>query len=127
MDWLFRFADPSIDWHYAMATLLVRFIGVFAVMIVMQIALQIAAAVVRQIEKPGEPALPGGAPAALAEIGAPTEPPVVEEEGLDGATAAAIGLALALSHGAAVPEPPPPPTTPWATSGRAQQLHRLPR
>ncbi len=126
MDWLFTFADPTIDWNYAMITLLVRFIGVFFVMAAMQIALQVSSRVIRRIEAPV-----GAAPAPAAGVAssAPSEAATVAaaaEDGVDELTAAAIGLALAL-------EARPPTgaadagTTSWAAAGRIQQLNRLPR
>jgi hypothetical protein len=120
MDWLFRFADPSIEWSYAFITLMVRFIGVFVVMFVMQIALQVAAFAVRRIEGVQVDA---GGPAAEPVRAAP--PPAVLPSEVDEGTVAAIGLALALES--RVAPPPAAGTSPWAAAGRLAQLDRRPR
>jgi Na+-transporting methylmalonyl-CoA/oxaloacetate decarboxylase gamma subunit len=128
MDWLFTYADPNIDWDYAVLTLIVRFIGVFVVMIVMQVALQLSSAVLRRYE-----ARPQPAPVVAAAIDSQQDRSAATTAAvpdLDDATAAAIGLALALetraavhttaaSHGAS--------SSAWAAAGRFQQLNRAPR
>lgn len=123
MDWLFRFADPNIDWTYAMVTLLVRFIGVFVVMFVMQVALQISSRLVRAYEgrETARPAPAVAEPLAMPALSAPSAP--------DEATLVAVGLALALE---ARPAPAAdlaggPGPSPWAMAGRLRQLHRAPR
>ena len=123
MDWLFTFADPTIDWDYAMITLVVRFIGVFFVMAAMQVALQVSSMVIRRIEAPAEVA------AAATVVTAPSDTPpaaAAVEEGVDELTAAAIGLALALESRPAAGASDAT-TTAWASAGRIQQLNRLPR
>ncbi len=135
MDWLFRFADPTIDWNYAMVTLVVRFIGVFVVMIVMQIALQVAARVIRRVE--AQPAAAVDTPAGSPAAGEP-----ITDTGVDAATAAAVGLALQgaddreiaaialameLEARPRTPIDPSERTTAWASAGRLQQLARNPR
>ena len=52
-DWLFSGVLPEVSeqWNYAMITLVVRFIGVFVVMFIMQLALQASAGAVRLAEK----------------------------------------------------------------------------
>lgn len=121
MDWLFRYADPSIDWGYAMVTLLVRFIGVFIVMFVMQMALQAASFVVGRIERRGEE--PDAVPATVTAGTTSTAP---AEAGVGDATLAAIGLALALESRAGATGPPGG-TSQWGIAGRVQQLNRVPR
>jgi hypothetical protein len=119
--WLFQYADPDLDWGYALITLLVRFIGVFVVMLSMQVALQVAARAVKVIERRREAAA-AGPPAPLAVMKSGDLP----EPALDEATVAAIGIALALESG----RPPLTarrPTSPWALAGRVQQMGRLPR
>jgi hypothetical protein len=128
MDWLFRFADPSIDWNYAMIGLLVRFIGVFFVMFVVQVALQISARAVRVIEArqmsrqattQQAPVAPAAMPASAEELGA-----------LEPAVAAAIGVALALESHALRPRQAPGASggpSAWAVAGRLAQLDRRPK
>ena len=131
MEWLLQYADPSIDWPYAMITLIVRFIGVFLVMLVMQVALQIAARVVKRIEAPEEDAAPATAPAP-----APSEEPVKSldvtaiarsKPEVEGAIAAAIGLALEIESQkpARLPTVPGSGPSSWAVAGRLRQLNRL--
>ena len=142
MDWLFTYADPTIDWDYAMITLVVRFIGVFFVMFVMQVAMQLSARAVRYIEARGE-AVPAGAGAAPVAAAAGASAPADESgaaaadgatiaaigaalQGADSTTAAAIGLALSLETHAR-PDTMSDSTSSWAAAGRLQQLTRLPR
>jgi hypothetical protein len=127
MDWLFTFADPTLDWNYAMVTLLVRFIGVFFVMAVMQVALQVSSRIVQRIEAPAkQPVAVSAAPSAGAEAAAA---PKVPADALDDATVAAIGLALALESrpAATAAEPASGASSAWATAGRIHQLNRNPR
>jgi hypothetical protein len=122
MDWLFRYADPTIDWNYAMITLLVRFIGVFIVMLVMQLALQASSRILRLYERRGEST--GASPAVAA-----FEEPLAEAAGIEDAELAAIALALALEARppvAAALESGAGPS-PWSVAGRMQQLQRAPR
>jgi hypothetical protein len=123
MDWLFTYADPNLDWNYAIITLLVRFIGVFVVMLVMQVALQLSAQVVRRIEgvsAKSAAAEQAPAPASL-DMG------LGESDELDPAVVAAIGLAIGLGSSA-------PPrigvggeASRWSTAGRLQQMVRRAR
>jgi len=126
MDWLFTYADPTIDWNYAMITLVVRFIGVFVVMGVMQVALQISSVAVRRYEARSEP-MPAEAPAPQVESPAA---PIAADSGLDDATAAAIGTALEIefrSAPAVAPGQAGEGGSAWASAGRWQQLNRAPR
>jgi hypothetical protein len=117
VDWLFSYADPSLDWDYAMITLIIRFIGVFVVMIVMQVAMQTAARVVGFIERDRGATSATPKPSdvdALAEL---------ESAPVDDATAAAIGVALALESGTSVsPQIGPQAASPWRTAGRIGQM-----
>jgi hypothetical protein len=124
MDWLFKFTDPSVDWNFAIVTLMVRFIGVFVVMFVMQVALQVSSRLVRAYEERGAA---GPAPV-VPEPLAPAPPPA-SPVAPDSATLVAIGLALALE---AHPAPAAdlgggPGPSPWAMAGRLRQLQRTPR
>ncbi len=118
MDWLLRFADPTIEWDYALITLTVRFVGVFVVMFVMQVALQASARLVQRIERRRKALV-------AATLAAPT--PFDEEAEPDGATAAAIGLALALEGRRPAPGVAASGSSSWAIAGRMQRLHRQPR
>lgn len=125
MDWLFQYSDPTIDWPYAMVTLIVRFIGVFLVMAVMQVALQIAARAVGFIES--RPARGAAKPHHEAVASLDLSAMAAAEVDQSGAVAAAIGLALALEEEAALSRAAPAsraPTgpSPWAMTGRMQQL-----
>jgi hypothetical protein len=111
MDWLVRYADPTLDWSYALVTLVVRFAGVFVVMLVMQAALQVAAAAVARIERRRRRAAPPPPAAARPRADA----------GLDDDVVAAIGLALALEGGGA-PTAPSPRVSPWVIAGRMESL-----
>lgn len=129
MDWLLTFADPTIDWNYAMVTLVVRFIGVFIVMLVMQVALQISSVAVRRIEARQAAAAevaaaPQPAAPAVVKAGEPAEP---TPSLVDDATAAAIGLALALEAQASASSGTEAGPSSWAVAGRLAQLNRLPR
>jgi len=126
-DWLFSGVLPEVaeQWDYAMITLVVRFIGVFVVMAIMQVALQASARGVkalekRQANKGPSPSTPAASAPVLFEVDAPT----TTEAGLDAATLAAIGLALALESrqpvaGATVGGP-----TVWSAGWRMRQLPR---
>lgn len=98
MDWLFAYADPTIDWDYAMITLVVRFIGVFVVMAAVQVAMQSASRAIQAVEsrtarnKAAKAAAAAPAPMMSLDISAIAE----GEAALDGRTVAAIGLALSL-------------------------------
>lgn len=95
MDWLFTYTDPSIDWNYASVTLVVRFIGVFIVMALVQVALQAASHVIHRIES--RPAAPSGSPVAapvMSSLNLPARSG--HEDEFDGAAVAAIGLALSV-------------------------------
>lgn len=91
MDWLLQNTHPSVDWNYALITLLIRFIGVFLILFLIQIALQIASRSVRYFEnrktKRKTLAQEGGSQATDG-----------SSEAIDTATIAAIGLALALEN-----------------------------
>jgi hypothetical protein len=118
VDWLLRYADPTIDWDYAMVTLVVRFIGVFVVMAVIQVALQFAARLVAMVERRGAVAATSGSPPAALSIATPAP------NEIDEATVAAIGAALALEARAGSAPPTPGATSSWGLAGRIQQLRR---
>ncbi|MFN2376794.1 MAG: hypothetical protein ABR538_09670 [Candidatus Binatia bacterium] len=97
MDWLFTYADPTIDWNYAMITLVVRFIGVFVVMAVVQIAMQTASKGIRIVETRAAQKAAGGAPAVAAPMMSLDISAIADGDAiLDGRTVAAIGLALSM-------------------------------
>jgi hypothetical protein len=144
MDWLLTYADPTLDWNYALSTLLVRFIGVFVVMFIMQVSMQGAAVAVRWWEERSAPPSPAPAPPAVT----PAPGPRGDASGtpgqgaIDDAELAAVALALSASDEATVAaiaaalaieaRPAPTPlaatgTSSWAVAGRLQQLHRQPR
>jgi hypothetical protein len=126
-DWLFAGVLPEVAerWDYAMITLVVRFIGVFVVMFMMQVALQASAGVVRTLEKrqaANVPSIPNSVPQAssLIDVGTNTS----ERSGLDDATAAAIGLALALESRQPSSAPSTGGPSAWASPWRIRQLPR---
>ena len=91
MDWLLQNTDPSIDWNYALITLMIRFIGVFFILLFIQIALQIASRSVRVFEGRKERKTIGeGEGEVLSQQVDETS------QAIDTATIAAIGMALAL-------------------------------
>ena len=97
MDWLLTYADPTIDWEYAMVTLVVRFIGVFVVMALVQVGMQTASRVIMTMEaraaRPKKADVRSTTPAMSSlDVSAMAD----AESGLDGHAVAAIGLALAL-------------------------------
>lgn len=180
MDWLLQYTDPSIDWGYAMSTLVVRFLGVFVVLGIVQAAIQVASRVIGAIEgqaakssanavvktaatagvsttahaatgaadvSTAAHAATGAADvsaAARAEAGAADRSNVSARTGaaaataddsatvdagigIDDATAAAIGLALALEageEGATIPRivPASGSSSAWAMAGRLRNL-----
>jgi hypothetical protein len=127
MDWLLRYADPTIDWSYAMLTLIVRFVGVFVVMGVMQVALQAAARAVRVIEKRQAQRAAAGVEAAPASPLDLAAMPEGELEIIGGAVAAiAVALEMEKSGSVLAVRPAAGPSS-WAIAGRMQQLHRAPR
>lgn len=99
MDWLFAYTDPTIDWEYAMLTLVVRFIGVFVVMALVQVALQTASHVIRRIEARSARHAAAAKPTP-AVVSLDVSSIAAHEAELDGPAVAAIGLALALEAGA---------------------------
>jgi hypothetical protein len=126
--WLFSGVLPEVSeqWDYAMITLIVRFVGVFAVMAAMQVALQASARVVRALEKRQagkEEPEPVSAPAASVETAASA----TEEPSLDEATIAAIGLALALESRQPTAAPPTGGPSAWSSASRMRQPPRSPR
>ncbi|MFN2425784.1 MAG: hypothetical protein ABR587_05005 [Candidatus Binatia bacterium] len=129
MDWLFAYTDPSIDWNYAMVTLVVRFIGVFVVMALVQVALQAASHVIHRIEaRPEAKAASRGPEPAVSSL---TLSAVAgHEDEFDGAAIAAIGLALseeaaersAASRRTLAAPPSSGGTSAWGMSGRLRGL-----
>ena len=124
-DWLLAGVLPEVadQWQYATVTLVVRFIGVFVVMGVMQLALQASAAAVRAFEKrPAGPAHSNPAPVATipTEVVASTS----KESALDDATVAAIGLALALESRQPSAASPIGGSSTWSSAWRMRQLPR---
>jgi hypothetical protein len=124
-DWLFYFADPTIDWDYAVVTLFVRFIGVFGVMVIMQAALQLAAVGVHRYEARGAAAAAAAVMPLSGEISADSEQLLAAEGGED-SVIAAIALALEI-EGRRTPQHVVDGSSPWAMAGRLQQLSRTPR
>jgi hypothetical protein len=123
MDWLTQYADPSLDWNEALIMLVVRFIGVFVVMLAMQVTLVAAARGVRFVEARGAAGSAGGPVARVSASSRAAAPATVET--VDDATVAAIGVALALERGrghATVPQR----SSSWGTAGRMAQLDRQP-
>jgi len=112
--------NPDVDWNYALITLAVRFIGVFVVMLVMQIALQVAARAVRLIEARRE------AKAVAATVGAEQAVATVPEPtGTDQAAIAAIAMAFALEgERRAAVSIVAPSFSPWSMAGRREQQDR---
>lgn len=98
MDWLFTYADPTIDWDYAMITLVVRFIGVFVVMAAVQVAMQSASRAIQAVEsRTARRAVAATAVAAPAPMMSLDVSAIADGDAtLDGRTVAAIGLALSL-------------------------------
>ena len=124
--WLLQHADPSIDWPYAMITLIVRFIGVFLVMLVMQVALQVAARVVKRIEAPKEQETAPTPEKEASRVQSLDVSSLAEENpDMDWAEAAAIGMALEIET-SSIPRPVAG-TSSWAVNGRIRQLDRLRR
>jgi hypothetical protein len=128
-DWLLSGVLPEVSeqWNYAMITLVVRFIGVFVVMFIMQVALQASASVVRLVEKRQAGTVqpnPNLAPVASAPIEAEAHPATAA--GLEDATIAAIGLALALESRQPSSIPPSAGPPAWSSPWRIRQLPRLP-
>jgi Na+-transporting methylmalonyl-CoA/oxaloacetate decarboxylase gamma subunit len=120
LDWLLSNTHPSVDWNYAMITLVMRFIGVFIVLAFIQIALQAASRVVRRIERRGQQ------PEIVPEQDAvPSEPPPAdtEEQIMDAATAAVVAMALEMEYevvqvaGDSASGP-----SAWAIAGRMNQV-----
>lgn len=166
MDWLLQYTDPSIDWGYAMSTLVVRFLGVFVVLGIVQAAIQVASRVIGAFEghaaqssanaavktSSAGRSVTASAEAGAAECSTTTDAAAGAAErsnvsarngaavvtadssatidarvGIDDATAAAIGLALALEageEGATVPRivPASGSSSAWAMAGRLRNL-----
>jgi hypothetical protein len=122
MDWLLQFALPDTDWDYWATALIMRFIGVFGVMAVMQLALMGASAAIQTIDRRRRE------PAPVLPPGAATAAPVAVEAGIDDATGAAIALAMDLEARPATADlSRGGETSSWAIAGRMAQLQRLPR
>lgn len=92
MDWLLQYTHPSVDWNFAIVTLIIRFIGVFIVLFFIQIALQLASKCVRYIEK--REMNSRAASLASTQQAVVDKSKVRQNTGLDDATVAAIALAL---------------------------------
>jgi hypothetical protein len=126
-DWLFSGLLPEVSeqWDYAMITLVVRFIGVFVVMAVMQVALQASARVVRALEKrQAKPAPAASVPAATAPVELTAN--TMEESALDDATVAVIGLALPLESRQPATTPSTGGLSTWVAATRMRQPPRSP-
>ncbi|MBN1652905.1 MAG: OadG family protein [Deltaproteobacteria bacterium] len=91
MDWLLQNTHPSVDWNYALITLFLRFFGVFFILVVIQIALQLSSRSVRYIE--GRKLRKASSERA-GEVVSPSDK--AGADGLDSATIAVIAMALAL-------------------------------
>lgn len=74
-------AANGVDWNYALTTLVIRFIGIFAVLLILQMAMQISGWFFKRIEKKNNKEIPKAE-----EV---SERPTPQE-------AAAIGVALSL-------------------------------
>ena len=122
MDWLLQHTDPSVNWSYALITLVVRFVGVFVVMLVMQVALQLSARVIRMIETRGVDDSTDQ-PVASLDVSALAK----NQAPIDWRIIAAIGLAFDLEAQARVRRGSPTvlPSS-WTVSGRLRQFGRLP-
>jgi hypothetical protein len=118
MEWLLQNTHPSIDWNYALITLIIRFIGVFFILLFIQIALQIASKSVRYFEN-------RKARKKVAEIEDEGLSPQADEtsEAIDTATIAAIGMALALeSRNTQGTGSSAPRSAAWSIAGRMNQV-----
>jgi len=93
MDWLLQNTHPSVDWNFALITLLIRFIGVFVILLFIQIALQIASRSVRYFEN-----RKARKPIAEDAVESDSQQAEESETAIDTATVAAIGMALALEN-----------------------------
>jgi hypothetical protein len=124
-DWIFSGVLPEVAerWDYAVITLVVRFIGVFVVMGVMQIALQASARVVRTVEKRQAPPIPANSVPIVESSPAAAE---IDQAGLGDATVAAIGLALALESRQPSAAAPTGGPSAWSSAWRMRQSPRSP-
>jgi hypothetical protein len=128
-EWLFSGVLPEVSdqWDYAMITLVVRFIGVFVVMAIMQIALQVSARGVKAWEnRQARTGQIASAPVAAAPAPVELETRATTESGVNEAAIAAIGLALALESRRPVAGPAAGGPTVWSTGWRMRQLPRSP-
>jgi len=117
MDWLLQNTHPSVDWNYALITLMIRFIGVFIILSFIQIALQIASRSVRFFEN-------RKARKTTAEVADEVDFRQTEEtsEAIDTATIAAIGMALALESQTQGKSSGAPRSAAWSIAGRMNQV-----
>jgi len=124
MEWLLHYAKPDLDWDYAMATLVIRFIGVFVVMLVMQVALQLSTRVIKAVERRHAVAThPTEEPLVSLDVSATAE----HEAELDGAVLAAIAVAVELDGRPSRAAPVSGGTagsSPWVMAGRLHMLGR---
>ena len=72
----------TVDWNYAISTLLIRFVGIFIVLGILQLVMQITGRIFARLDARQEER--------------PPEPSAVSSEGLTGEEAAAVGMALYL-------------------------------
>jgi phage tail sheath gpL-like len=99
MDWLFQYTDPSVDWDFAMSTLVVRFVGVFVVMGIVQVAIQGASRVIGAVEARGAERASATADEVAAAIPAVPDLSATAEAGARVADATAhAGVADATAH-----------------------------
>lgn len=121
MDWLIQYADPAIDWNYAMVTLVVRFIGVFIVMAVVQVALQASSHVIHFLDARKDKAT---RQAAVETVSLDLSSMADHEADMDGAVIAAIAAALNLEAAGTRRETPVPSgkASAWAMSGRLRGM-----
>jgi len=102
------------DWVFAITTLLIRFFGIFIVLAILQICMQISGYIFSRLTPKEGPSLEGPPPS-----GGSVEDREEEQE-----IAAAIGVALSL-YRAEMDQPLKLPTvspSEWAISGRVAQL-----
>jgi len=111
------------DWIFAITTLLIRFFGIFVVLGILQIGMQISGYIFRRLAERDETQLTSDSPMVDT-----AESSSQEEESLQPETAAAIGVALSLYQSEvespiALPtEKSPTSPSEWTIMGRMAQL-----
>lgn len=117
LEWLTQWAQPDLNWNYALITLVFRFFAVFVVLFMIQFGMYASSKLINRRSDDEDDT--GGAEDVT------TREPTGHTAGPDDLTVAAIGIALELeSHPEASRVADDRSTSTWAVAGRVTSQRR---